>query len=64
MFPHCSDYMSQGSQVSQSALCFSKVSWSQSVSHKGTYRAVRGQLKTIDFFPRGILIFNLVEILL
>ena len=55
MSPHHSDHMSQGSQVSQSALwqCFSKVSVSQSASDKGTYRAVWGQLKTGDGWGPG-----------
>ena len=51
MSPHHSDHMSQGSQVSQSALweCFSKQSCSKLVSDEATYRAVplfsEGQLK-------------------
>ena len=51
MSPQHSDHMSQGSQVSQSALwlCFSKVSLSECVSDEATYRAVplfsEGQLK-------------------
>ena len=52
MFPHRSDYMSEGSQVSvvvffKSVLESVSQSVSQSVSHKGTYRAVRGQLKIL-----------------
>ena len=51
MYPHHSDHMSQGSQISQGALwqCFSTMSWSEGVSDGATYRAVplfsEGQLK-------------------